>query len=222
VVRAVLFIDPESKVRALLYYPLSNGWNFQEIKRLSPGSVICVHRNIDVVTMTADLPNGSFGMDARRKPYFHGIFVGIVSILITTGLHAQSSNPMSTAVIPSDHLVQPEQLNHELQIHPQGVLILQVGSRVLFEEAHIPGAEYAGPASQSEGREILRKRVAKLPRNRGIVIYCGCCPWNRCPNLGPAWNLLAQMGFTHVRALYLANNFGADWVAKGFRAEQSH
>lgn len=33
-VRAVFLIDPESKVRALLYYPLSNGRNFQELKRL--------------------------------------------------------------------------------------------------------------------------------------------------------------------------------------------
>ncbi len=33
-VRAVFFIDPESKVRAILYYPLSNGRNFAEIKRL--------------------------------------------------------------------------------------------------------------------------------------------------------------------------------------------
>ncbi len=33
-VRAVFLIDPESKVRALLYYPLSNGRNFKEIKRL--------------------------------------------------------------------------------------------------------------------------------------------------------------------------------------------
>jgi peroxiredoxin 2/4 len=33
-VRAVFFIDPTSKVRAVLYYPLSNGRNFQEIKRL--------------------------------------------------------------------------------------------------------------------------------------------------------------------------------------------
>ncbi|MBN2723679.1 MAG: peroxiredoxin [Deltaproteobacteria bacterium] len=33
-VRAVFFIDPESKIRALVYYPLSNGRNFQEIKRL--------------------------------------------------------------------------------------------------------------------------------------------------------------------------------------------
>jgi peroxiredoxin (alkyl hydroperoxide reductase subunit C) len=33
-VRAVFFIDPKGKVRALIYYPLSNGRNFQEIKRL--------------------------------------------------------------------------------------------------------------------------------------------------------------------------------------------
>lgn len=33
-VRAVFFIDPKGKIRALLYYPLSNGRNFKEIKRL--------------------------------------------------------------------------------------------------------------------------------------------------------------------------------------------
>ncbi|MGC4122437.1 MAG: peroxiredoxin [Myxococcales bacterium] len=33
-VRAVFFIDPTAKIRALIYYPLSNGRNFQEIKRL--------------------------------------------------------------------------------------------------------------------------------------------------------------------------------------------
>ncbi|MDD3375364.1 MAG: peroxiredoxin [Candidatus Omnitrophica bacterium] len=33
-VRAVFFIDPEKKIRALMYYPLSTGRNFQEIKRI--------------------------------------------------------------------------------------------------------------------------------------------------------------------------------------------
>ncbi|MDD4202576.1 MAG: peroxiredoxin [Candidatus Omnitrophica bacterium] len=33
-VRAVFLIDPDSKIRALLYYPLSNGRNFDEIMRL--------------------------------------------------------------------------------------------------------------------------------------------------------------------------------------------
>jgi len=33
-VRAVFFIDPKGKIRALIYYPLANGRNFDEIKRL--------------------------------------------------------------------------------------------------------------------------------------------------------------------------------------------
>jgi peroxiredoxin (alkyl hydroperoxide reductase subunit C) len=33
-VRAVFIIDPEAKIRAILYYPLSTGRNMQEIKRL--------------------------------------------------------------------------------------------------------------------------------------------------------------------------------------------
>ncbi|HOS91943.1 MAG TPA: peroxiredoxin [Armatimonadota bacterium] len=33
-VRAVFFIDPQSKVRALIYYPLANGRNFDELLRL--------------------------------------------------------------------------------------------------------------------------------------------------------------------------------------------
>jgi len=33
-VRAVFYIDPVGKIRAIIYYPLSNGRNFQELKRL--------------------------------------------------------------------------------------------------------------------------------------------------------------------------------------------
>ncbi len=33
-VRAVFFVDPNGKIRAMIYYPLSNGRNFQELKRL--------------------------------------------------------------------------------------------------------------------------------------------------------------------------------------------
>jgi len=40
-VRAVFIIDPESKIRAILYYPLSTGRNMQEIKRL----VIALQKN---------------------------------------------------------------------------------------------------------------------------------------------------------------------------------
>ncbi|HKR27067.1 MAG TPA: rhodanese-like domain-containing protein [Acidobacteriaceae bacterium] len=147
------------------------------------------------------------------------IAFAVLIFLTWPALHAQAN--VSATTIPQDQLIQPEQLNRELQAHPRDLLILQVGSHVLFQEAHIPGSEYAGPGSRPAGIEALRARVAKLPRSRPIVIYCGCCPWDKCPNIAPAWQLLHQMGFTHVRALYIANNFGSDWVAKGYPAEKS-
>lgn len=143
------------------------------------------------------------------------VAVGILATtLLCTGLQGQSAT-----TIPKEALVQPEALHRELEANPHAAVILQVGSRTLFDEAHIAGAEYVGPASQPEGLQALRSRVEKLPRASAIVLYCGCCPWERCPNVAAAWGLLHEMGFRRVRVLYIGNNFGADWVARGYRAE---
>jgi hypothetical protein len=93
---------------------------------------------------------------------------------------------------------------------------------MLFAQAHITGSEYVGAGSQQAGLQQLQNRVGPLARNTFIVIYCGCCPWNRCPNLGPAFKLLHDMGFTRVKVLYLADNLGTDWVNKGYPVEASH
>jgi len=95
-------------------------------------------------------------------------------------------------------------------------LVLQVGSHVLYAEAHVPGSEYVGAAGTSTGLQALRERVSSLKKNQVIVLYCGCCPWGKCPNIRPAYQELKALGFTQVKALYLANNFGTDWVTKGY------
>jgi hypothetical protein len=94
--------------------------------------------------------------------------------------------------------------------------LLQLGSHVLYAEAHIAGSEYAGAGGQDAGLQALRDRVKGLERSRFLVIYCGCCAWNKCPNIRPAYWELQTLGFTHVRVLYLANNLGTDWVNKGY------
>ena len=40
-VRAVFYIDPKNIIRILIYYPLSLGRNFDEIKRVLVGQLIC-------------------------------------------------------------------------------------------------------------------------------------------------------------------------------------
>jgi rhodanese-related sulfurtransferase len=94
--------------------------------------------------------------------------------------------------------------------------IFQVGFRVLYAQAHIPGSAYTGAASTDTGLKELQTRAEALPRNKFIVLYCGCCPWSHCPNVKPAYEKLRAMGFTNAKVLYIANNFGADWVDKGY------
>ncbi len=119
--------------------------------------------------------------------------------------------------IPAAELLQPEELVQILRSSSgEKPLILQVGSHVLYAEAHIPGSEYVGAAGLDAGLQALRERVNGLERNQFIILYCGCCPWNKCPNIRPAYQQLHVLGFTKVKVLYLATNFGADWVNKGY------
>jgi thiosulfate/3-mercaptopyruvate sulfurtransferase len=136
---------------------------------------------------------------------------GMILILVSPGLAQQAS------LIPSSRLINPEELVKVLQSSKTAKpLLFQVGSHVLYSQAHIPGSEYIGQASSDSGLQQLRKRVESLPRGTFIVIYCGCCPWNHCPNVKPADDALHAMGFTNVKVLYIAGNFGVDWVDKGY------
>jgi rhodanese-related sulfurtransferase len=151
---------------------------------------------------------------------FAFIFLSLFSPLQAQFNPAPTNSAFS---IPEAQLLKPEALLPLLQVKgADKPLLLQVGSHMLFAQAHIPDSEYAGPGSQPAGLQQLQTRVNPLQRKKLIVLYCGCCPWNRCPNLGPAFAKLREMGFTNVKVLYLANNFGADWADKGYPVEQGY
>jgi hypothetical protein len=90
----------------------------------------------------------------------------------------------------------------------------------MYRRAHIPGAVLHGAASEPGAIAALTAWARPLPRASRIVIYCGCCPLAYCPNLRPAYKALADMGFTRVRVLILPENFGTDWLEKGYPVER--
>jgi thiosulfate/3-mercaptopyruvate sulfurtransferase len=137
----------------------------------------------------------------------------LIASLLFVGVAAQPAMT-ATDIIPASALIQPAQLAGELKTAPP--TILQVGFSKLYQQAHIPGAIYAGPTNIETGLAALKAEAEKLPRGTAIVIYCGCCPWNRCPNMDAAYTTLKAMGFSKLRALYIADNFGQDWVDKGY------
>lgn len=113
-------------------------------------------------------------------------------------------------------LVQPKDVAANLS----KPLLIHVGFPVLYRSAHIKGSEYAGPGSKAEGIELLKKVVANQPKDREIVLYCGCCPWEKCPNMRPAFAALKEMGYTRVKAMVVPENLKADWIDKGYPTEK--
>lgn len=164
--------------------------------------------------------------DRLRRGRIVAILVAAAALLTTLVAGAQSGGkdgstakpPSPASELPpgSPELIRPAELAKALSSTGAKAIVFNVGPRVIYLQAHIPGAEYMGPAANPEGLEKLRARAASLPRDSFLVIYCGCCPWEHCPNLRPAYKELKQMGFTRLKVLYIANSFGTDWVEKGY------
>jgi rhodanese-related sulfurtransferase len=134
------------------------------------------------------------------------LFIGVAALL-AVGLAAELA------------LIQPGEVAAQLATKGVAPVLFHVGPNLLYRGKHIPGSIYAGPGSRPEGLEALKVAAGKLPRDREIIIYCGCCPWSHCPNVNPAFELLKQMGFTRVRAMFVETNFAKDWIDKGYPVE---
>ncbi len=90
-------------------------------------------------------------------------------------------------------------------------VIISVGPGAL-----IKGSLDMGPVHEKENLDKLKKRLSQLPQDANIVIYCGCCPFEHCPNIRPAFILLNEMKFSNAHLLNLEHNIKMDWVAKGY------
>lgn len=94
--------------------------------------------------------------------------------------------------------------------------VVFVGFRSLYAGGHVPDASFHGTGSTEQGLTELKAWAASLPRSTEIVIYCGCCPMDKCPNTRPAYSALSGMGFKKVRVLILPTSFAVDWAEKGY------
>ena len=83
----------------------------------------------------------------------------------------------------------------------------------------IKGAIAIGPASKPGNLEKLKQQLAKLPKDKEVIIYCGCCPFRRCPNVRPAFELLQKMKFKNAKLLNLPTSLNDDWISKGYPME---
>ena len=139
---------------------------------------------------------------------------GLFILVATLCLSQVVSDPW-----PVSSIVEPAAFAKELQ-SGENPTILCVAFPQLYNEKHIVHAVFAGPGSKPEGLEALKKAAEPLARDADLVIYCGCCPFERCPNIRPAYSLFRDLGFTHLRVLELPTSFAADWAGKNYAIEK--
>lgn len=142
------------------------------------------------------------------------IFVSFASLLWTGWAAADNDWKDSDTI-------QPKDLAKRLAGASAKPMILQVGFAMQYNQKHIPGAIYAGPGNKPEGLEKLKKAVAEKPKDAEIVLYCGCCPWDHCPNMKPSFAALRAAGFKNVKAVVIENNFGKDWIEQGYPVQSA-
>ena len=135
------------------------------------------------------------------KPLFLAMMVALVAL--------------PGAEIPT---IEPKDMAAQLANSGGKLTIFHVGPSVLYRSRHIPGSIDVGMTSKPESLAALRSATEKLPRDQEVFLYCGCCPWDRCPNVKPAVSLLQGMGFKKVKTVYIPQNFKFDWVDRGYPA----
>jgi thiosulfate/3-mercaptopyruvate sulfurtransferase len=90
-------------------------------------------------------------------------------------------------------------------------LIFSIGMQAI-----IKGSIDIGPVVMPENLQVLKQKLTNLPKNSQIVVYCGCCPFSRCPNIRPAMALLKDMQFTNYKLVNMPQNVKVDWIDKGY------
>ncbi len=132
------------------------------------------------------------------------------TVLFTFSLHAQT--PVNWT---QEQLMEPSELANIITNKTDSVIIISVGP---FNT--IPGAIHTGMGGEKTGLAKFKTQLSTIDKNSKIVIYCGCCPYDKCPNVRPAIDVLKEMNFTNYYLLDLPRNIKINWTDKGYPAIQ--
>ena len=118
--------------------------------------------------------------------------------------------------IKKDNLIQPKELAEKInRVSTIKPVILNVGT-----VDQIKTAIKAGPANDKEGFERFKAEVSKISKDKEVVVYCGCCTSQNCPNIRPAIKYLMDSGYKKAKVLDIPTGIKEDWVQKGYPVEK--
>jgi len=137
----------------------------------------------------------------------------ILKLFIATGLFLYTQNIVAQNPVnwTNKQLIKPADLATNLKTNKALPLIFSVGPA-----ATIPHSVEIGMVKNNANLDKFKKQLNGIQKNKKIVVYCGCCPYEHCPNVRPAIDVLKEMGFTNYYLLDLPQNIKKDWIDKGY------
>jgi len=136
------------------------------------------------------------------------ILSAISIFLVSNLLFAQSNKETWSNDQLLDNAILAQKIN---QKKVGNMLIVSIGP-----DAVIKGSVEIGPGGETKNINKLKAYLKNVSKDKEIVIYCGCCPFERCPNVRPAFKTLKEMGFKNAKLLNLSNNIKTNWIDKGY------
>jgi len=139
-----------------------------------------------------------------------------IGLFILILFFATKSNAQKPQNWNSKQLIEPSELARSITTNKDVPVIISVGPGAV-----IPNSFDAGMTSTKDGIDKLKTKLNSLSKNQKIIIYCGCCPFEHCPNVRPAIDVLKQMNFTNYYLLNLSHNIKKDWIDEGYPVKKS-
>ena len=135
----------------------------------------------------------------------------LAGIEITTN----PSNGKPIYLTNSKYRMDPEALNDLILSKKNIPVILNVSA---YRHTPIKGSIHIGDMLDHSFAD-LKLALGNTPKNKEIVVYCGCCSLEYCERVEKAFDLLRANGYTNVKVLNLVVGFDPDWKSKGYLTE---
>jgi len=114
-----------------------------------------------------------------------------------------------------DQLIEPSALAATINSNKEIPVIFSIGPGAI-----IPHSKDIGMINEEKNMKKFKAQLKDLLKDTKIVVYCGCCPYEHCPNVRPAMQLLKDMKFINYQLLDLPHNIKIDWINKGYPTEK--
>ena len=134
-------------------------------------------------------------------------------IVLFVAICSRAQNPVNWT---DKQLMEPSELAYTINSKKDIPVIISVGPG-----ATITNSIDVGMVNTKEGLDKLKTQLNDLSKDKKIIIYCGCCPYEHCPNVRPAIDALKEMKFINYYLLDLPHNIKKDWIDKGYPVSKS-